>query len=490
MNKIMTLDDLYTFYSTQAVSTNFSADTEHPAIAVTVPGQIAFEQDDQQVGLTPVILNACHTGKNLNGSRISKETMEAALPSFRNRPILGYIWKDDDGVPQFDSHNMHQDDDGNLIYDEQPIGHIRENSDVHLEYDEEKEQYRVIADGFIYDDYTDAVTILKREEQCDVSVELSVLDLSYSAEEKVLDINKFVFTGVTILGKDEDTGDKVNPGMSGSNISIFNQSSIVTSSLSDDVVGAVEGDVNIYENQRKEGDATVDDANMNVQTTEEGSAVDTAPSMVCSYNVVVNGESHQYELTLSDIQSAISNLVNSTYGETDNCYYSVDVYPDSQNVIMYDWWNGFDGYRQGYECIDDNYSLTGDREPVRRVWITQEEQQQIESDRQEKAQLEAQLEEIQGQLAVYKEAELENQKQALIANESYAVIADSEEYQDVVSNMSNYSVSELEEKLNAILLSYAKKQFAATKPDAKPAVLFAVNQKSTKKSPYGGLFKD
>jgi len=47
------------------------------------------------------------------------------------------------------------------------------------------------------------VDILKRDGQCDVSVELSVLDLSYSAEERVLDINKFVFTGVTILGKDE-----------------------------------------------------------------------------------------------------------------------------------------------------------------------------------------------------------------------------------------------------------------------------------------------
>lgn len=203
MRKLMTLDDLYSFYSQQAVSTNFSVDMEHPAIAVAVPGRLTYEEDASQFGLTPVVLNACHTGKNLNQSRISKETMEEALPSFRNRPILGYIWKDEDGNPQFDSHNMHQDEDGAIVYDEQPIGHIRENSDVHLEYDEAEDKYRVIADGFIYDDYTDAVEILKRETQCDVSVELAVLDLSYSAEERVLDINKFIFTGVTILGKDE-----------------------------------------------------------------------------------------------------------------------------------------------------------------------------------------------------------------------------------------------------------------------------------------------
>jgi len=194
----MTLEDLYSFYSQRAESTE-----EHLAIAVTVPGRLTYEEDTSQLGLTPVVLSACHTGKNLNQSRISKEAMEDALPSFRNRPILGYIWKDEDGNPQFDSHNMHQDDDGNIVYDEKPIGHIRENSDVHLEYDEENDRYRVIADGFIYNDYTDAVDILKRDGQCDVSVELSVLDLSYSAEERVLDINKFVFTGVTILGKDE-----------------------------------------------------------------------------------------------------------------------------------------------------------------------------------------------------------------------------------------------------------------------------------------------
>lgn len=487
MRKLMTLDDLYSFYSQQAVSTNFSVDMEHPAIAVAVPGRLTYEEDAQQLGLTPVVLNACHTGKNLNQSRISKETMEEALSSFRNRPILGYIWKDQDGNPQFDSHNMHQEEDGTLVYDEQPIGHIRENSDVHLEYDETEDKYRVIADGFIYDDYTDAVEILKRETQCDVSVELAVLDLSYSAEERVLDINKFVFTGVTILGKDEDTGDKVNPGMEGSNITVFKNGDVITVDASQTTEA-----VNINENQGKEGDATVDDVNMNAQTTEDaGSTVDTTPSAVRAYSVVVDGETHQFELTLGDIQFALNRLVNETYGEADDCYYDVEVYPESQFVVMYSWWDGVEGYRQGFEADEDgNYSLIGEREAVKRVWITEAEQQQIEADRQSKAELEAQLEEIKGQLATYQEAEATAQRQALIERDEFTVLNDTEEYQTLISEMNNYSVSELENKLNALLLSYAKKQFSANKPEAKPVVQFAVNEKHTKKSPYGGLFKD
>lgn len=484
MNKIMTLEDLYSFYSQQSVSTSFSVDTDHPAIAVTVPGRLTYDEDVQQIGLTPVVLNACHTGKNLNQSRISKEAMEDALPSFRNRPILGYIWRDEDGNPQFDSHNTHQEEDGTIVYDEQPIGHIRENSDIHLEYDEDNDKYRVIADGYIYNDYTDAVEILKRETQCDVSVELSVLDLSYSAEERVLDINKFVFTGVTILGKDEDTGNKVNPGMEGSNITTF-EVTIDASQLSTGVI-------NINENQGKEGDATVDDVNMNAQTTEEGSAVDTTPSAVRAYSVVVDGETHQFELTLGDIQFALNRLVNETYSEADDCYYDVEVYPESSNVVMYSWWNGVEGYRQSFESDDEgNYSLVGEREAVKRVWLTDAEQQQIDMDRQSKASLEAQLEEIKGQLATYQAAELSARKQELIASEDYAVLFDSsEDVQPILENIDNYTYEELEEKLNTLLLDYAKKQFAATKQEQKPVVSFAVNEKPIKKSPYGGLFKD
>ena len=73
------------------------------------------------------------------------------------------------------------------------------------------------------------------------------------------------------------------------------------------------------------------------------------------------------------------------------------------------------------------------------------------------------------------------------------MLADSEEYQALVSEMSNYSVNELEEKLNALLLNYAKQiakqQFTSTKtPEVTTPVQFAVNEKPSKKSPYGGLF--
>jgi len=50
-------------------------------------------------------------------------------------------------------------------------------------------------------------------------VELSIRELSYDADEKVLNLDDFYFSGVTILGVDED-GNTVNPGMEGSNITL------------------------------------------------------------------------------------------------------------------------------------------------------------------------------------------------------------------------------------------------------------------------------
>ena len=105
--------------------------------------------------------------------------MEAALPSFSNRPILGYIHKvvtdeNPDGQWEFYSHNMHENENGELVYDEYPIGIIPESCNAQLVYDEEKEKTYCEVDGYIFEEYSKAAEILEREGECFVSVELSI----------------------------------------------------------------------------------------------------------------------------------------------------------------------------------------------------------------------------------------------------------------------------------------------------------------------------
>ena len=93
--RLLYLEDLYDFYSnTYKRSTRFNADDSGDPIVVHVHGKVNFEKSDKNTeGLLPVHLQACHTNTNLNGSNISDAVMTSALPSFSNRPILGYIHK-------------------------------------------------------------------------------------------------------------------------------------------------------------------------------------------------------------------------------------------------------------------------------------------------------------------------------------------------------------------------------------------------------------
>lgn len=229
--RLLYIEDLYDFYSNKYKrSTKFSAEKTGEPLVVQVHGRVNFDESDKNKdGLLPVHLQSCHTDLNVNGSNIESSVMEAALPSFSNRPILGYIHKvttdeNPEGQWEFYSHNMHEDENGNVVYDEYPIGIIPESCNAQLVYDKEKKKTYCEVDGYIFEEYSKAAEILQREEECSVSVELSIRELSYDAKKKFLNIEDFWFSGVTILGKTPQ-GNDVKPGMTGSNIKLADFSS-------------------------------------------------------------------------------------------------------------------------------------------------------------------------------------------------------------------------------------------------------------------------
>jgi len=232
-SRLLTLTDLYNFYSTKKKSMKFSADKNGEPIAVQVEGTLLFKKELENInsGLTQVRLQACHTETNLNKSTISLETMrDKLLPTFQNRPILAYI-HEVNGVPQFYEHNAHEEN-GEIVYDEIAVGNIPESNNAELVYDEENDRYNVMIDGYLYDEYTKASEIVKREEECPVSVEISITKMSWNNTDKTLHIEDGYFSGIAILGYD-DNGNKVMPGMANSNIRLKDFSQSNNSILSD-----------------------------------------------------------------------------------------------------------------------------------------------------------------------------------------------------------------------------------------------------------------
>ena len=227
--KLLTLEDLEQFYSARKRSYHFSASNDADAIVVQVPGVITFSEDDYDptLGLLPVHLDSCHILRNRNNSNISEEVMKQAIPSIYNRPILGYIQKLKDGSYDFAGHEMFINDEGEIEYEEIAVGTIPESCNAQLVYDKEKDKTYLQVDGYIYEEYTRAADILKEKKESKVSVELSLLDFSYDAKNKYLSINKFYFSGITILGVTRDGSETpIEEGMYGSNIKLkdFNKS--------------------------------------------------------------------------------------------------------------------------------------------------------------------------------------------------------------------------------------------------------------------------
>lgn len=520
--RLLYLEDLYDFYSnTYKRSTHFSAEKSGNPIVVHVHGKVNFEKSDKDTeGLCPVHLQACHTNLNLNGSNISESVMQAALPSFSNRPILGYI-HNVDGQWQFYSHNMHEDENGNIVYDEAPVGIIPESCNAKLVYDDEKKKTYCEVDGYIFEEYSKAAEILQREEECFVSVELSIRSLSYNAKDRYLDIEDFFFSGVTILGKTPE-GNTVNPGMANSNIKLadfsannsmvenyeskmielqerleklestcfnnINQNSkeggieVEKEKFEDEVTETVEvteteetteEEVTVTENESEEAvDETSKETTEEVTEETESETVEEQ-----NFEKIVR----TYEISHEDLRYALYNLLM-PYEESDDDYYYISNVFDS--YFVYEGWCTNKIYRQGYTKDGDNVAFDGERIELFRELLTASEKAELESMRFSYAALKEFKENTE-------KNELHAKREEILSSEKYEAISETEAFKKLVENMDNYSLEDLEKEAKIIFAdNFNMETFAAYSDDKKkPTVKVFTNvNKSKKNNRYGNLF--
>ena len=221
MHKILTLDNLYQFFVEQNKSVNFSSKENGNPIVVSMPANFEISENDMP-GMLKLKLKVCHIDTNRNGSHISKENMEKAMPTLKYRPILAYIHQLDDGTYDFYAHNMEivEDENGEekINYIEKQVGCFT-TDDPYLEYDKDNDKTYVNAYAVIPEEYTEAANIIRRKNGTKVSCELVIDELSYNAKEKYLDLISFYFGGCTLLGCDEN-GNEIGEGMLGSRADI------------------------------------------------------------------------------------------------------------------------------------------------------------------------------------------------------------------------------------------------------------------------------
>jgi len=266
---------------------------------------------------------------------------------------------------------------------------------------------------------------------------------------------------------------------------LFAEAEETPSEEEEDNVDEVSTEENFEEESNKESvENNSEDENFSESETSEF-------SQITSYSIThEDGSVNTFALSLNDTILALTTLVNDTYSESDNTYYSVVVY-DSY-LVMADYWN--DRYfKQSYKKRKDVYSLTGDRVNVYPTFCTQEELDNLDSMR-------SNYSSIQSELQKYKNADNEAQIKDVFASDDYASIKNNKDYiafsKEVAKDYSKYTVKEVIEKCDSILTEVTKAQNRETfaeknieeKKRREMVPMFESRVKSNKKSRYGNLF--
>lgn len=151
---------------------------------------------------------------NRNGSYFTKESMEDAIPTFYNKPILSSFSVTSDDFRGHEGDLKYDPELDQLYYDytdaksETPLGMIRSEDIVELVYDEIDGLYwiKFSCALWVKYGYKQIKRLLKsRTGDKKISVEIEVKE-SYVDDKGVEVITKFVFDGVTILSDKLETG--------------------------------------------------------------------------------------------------------------------------------------------------------------------------------------------------------------------------------------------------------------------------------------------
>lgn len=540
----ITIDAFYDYLVKQGNSVNFSKDNfvGGSFVAVGLEGVLSFAQDTSKDGLVKAHLKAAHVGKNKNHSQITYSSMKKNLKSIKNRPILAYIHQleiDGEQKNVFGWHAMHEDNNGEIVYDEIPVGHVPTDAKPELVYDADKDKEYIETDAYLYEGYTKAPDILMDADgQCPVSVEIDVYDFSYDAKEKILNIDDFIFKGITILGYYED-GSTVEPAMEGANISLLNFNvDKTTFEIDQNSTKGGKNEMDLFEQLLQQYNVTVEDVTFdyenltdeelkakfeemfgskpeeetpdsnfddgdsegsedpdendeeNSEQSDDTIVQDEAPLSSIKKNNSVNENTivysindKEFSVSLNDKIYALSVLVNDAYSENDNAYYNVVVY--DKELVMVDCWNGT-AYRQSYNERAGVFSLKGDRVPVHAIYVTDTEEQQLDDIR-------SKYSTMSEELAKYQKAEEDSRKEAIINSEDWEVISDSAEFAQIKEHISEYSADEIQNKCDALLLSFAKinskKTHVAKDTNQHKFSLFRIpEEKTAEYKRYGNIF--
>lgn len=533
--KLLTEDDLLNFCQEQKFVKFNSKDTGYQ-LALKVPTTFEVDNaiDENHRGMMKLKFKIFHTGLNRNKSYVSKEAAEKAMGTIADRPVLAAIHQLDDGSWDFEGHEMEiiLDGDGNreIKYIESQVGSFS-SEPAFWEHDDELNKDYVCAYAYISEEYTRACEIIRQKQGSKNSCELFIDDFSFNAKEKYLELNDFYVNASTLLGSHDD-GTQIQEGMEGSRadiadfsvdhnsvkfdkdekiIELLENMNKLLANFSDDKNNQKGGTTGkMFEELLKKYNKTVEDITFEYENLSDEELEAKFAEMFENDNTGTgngnepsgegnngdnsdpegnsNGEgqtfekmTRTYEISHEDTKYALYQLLSS-YEESDGDWYFINSVFD--DYFTYENWNGDKIFGQKYTKDGDNVAFDGERYNLHRELLTDSEFAELQSMRSNYAALKEFKETAE-------KNELHNQREAILADEKYSVLAENEAFSELKNNMDNYSLTDLEKEAKVIFADYVASvgEFSAKENKPSGIKMFGnMNGKSKPKKRYGSLF--
>ena len=164
-------------------------------------------------------------GNNQNKTHFSKDAVDDALPTLFNIPVVGHLFEDKDGNIRMGGHDMaiEKNSDGKYVFKvlTVPYGVVPQQDNAH--YEEVTEENGVVNTYFVVDiilwtgRYPELLQA-KYDEEIYFAQSMEIYPLKTNKQDDYLDVEKFEYSALCLLGKSDDKSKNVEPCFSSARV--------------------------------------------------------------------------------------------------------------------------------------------------------------------------------------------------------------------------------------------------------------------------------
>lgn len=445
-------------------------------------------------------------GKNANGSHIGREATEDALETFKNIPVIAFLYEGEDGKLHAAGHEMElveKDEKYEWHTKCCPYGVI---PDCEFSFEEVTEE-----DGTISTYLTGEVILWsgKYPEIMDAaysenvyfnqSMEIKVLDSAeYSEDDGYIDIKKFSASALCLLGKSDDEEYNVKPCFPSASVVPFSLDDEFTA-LMDEFKYALAESMTIFDEAIEEliSEGDIIETSEEVEITADESIEIVKPVETPSKFDALFASYNQKREMIGQAVMALD--IRDDDNEHYKCHWVVD-FDDSYIYVECNEHN-HDDFNHGYGRIpysmneeENTIFLTGDLEEMFIKWLTETELETLGRERDDfvayKASHSTSNEEVDA-LREFRDQRLAEDHRIEVENvlSQFEDLNGIEEFEELKRNAISYSdVNELENQCYAIRGRTIRVNFSAKSKSAPIPIVNNIPKKQSADDVYGGLF--